>query len=176
MKRLRNLVLLVPLLFALGVASAAHAQTTATVSADVTIPTVLYVSIDKATVSFSPSASDYETGWIDAEAAGNDATLTHKGNVAHSVYISTTSEYFDASNAANDNLKPSSHLQWRKDNAGSFAGLTFTTDPEADAAAVVAGATPGTGTAEIDYRLELDYATDAPDDYTLDFVYTIAAD
>jgi hypothetical protein len=155
----------------------AAAQTTATVSADVTIPTVLFVDIDKTTVSFpSPDASDYTTGWIDAQVADNDATLTHKANVAHSVYVSTTSEFFDAGNAANDNLKPASHLAWRKDNAGAFAGLVFTNDPAADADAVVAGAARGTGSAEIDYRLTLDYTTDAPDTYSLDFVYTIIAD
>ncbi|MBW3660718.1 MAG: hypothetical protein KY397_03690 [Gemmatimonadetes bacterium] len=173
---MRSLTTLVLALIAFGAASAARAQSTATVSADVTIPTVLSVSIDKASVSFSPVASDYDTGWVDAEAADNDAVLTHKGNVAHSVYISTTSEYFDASNPANDNLKPSSHLQWRKDNAGSFTGITFTNDPAVDADAVVANATKGTGTAEVDYRLQLDLTTDAPDTYTLDFVYTIAAD
>lgn len=175
MTRPRNLAPVVSMLFLLGVAPA-RGQSTATVSADVTIPTVLYVSIDKATVSFSPTASDYETGWIDADAGDNDATLTFKGNVAHSVYVSTTSEFFDATNAANDNLKPSSHLQWRKDNAGSFAGVVFTNDPVNDADAVVVGASPGAASAEVDYRLVLDYSTDAPDDYALDFVYTIAAD
>lgn len=176
MTRPRSLSTFVLALLALGIASAARAQSTATVSADVTIPTVLYVSIDKATVSFSPSANDYETGWVDADAADNDATLTHKANVAHSVYISTTSEFFDAVNVANDGVKPSSHLQWRRDNAGSFTGITFTNDPVNAADAVVAGASPGEGTAEIDYRLVLDYSTDAPDDYSVDFVYTIAAD
>lgn len=175
MLRPRNLTILVLALFALGVASAARAQSTATVSADVTIPTVLYVDIDKTGVSFSPSASDYETGYVDADAGDNDATLTHKANVAHSVYVSTTSEYFDAVDAANDDLKPASHLQWRKD-AGAFSGVVFTNDPATDADPVVSGAARGTGSAEIDYRLVLDYSTDAPDDYSLDFVYTIIAD
>lgn len=157
--------------------AAANAQTTTTVSASVTIPQVLYVAIDKATVSFpAPGAADYATGYVDANPADNGATLTHRGNVAHSVYVSTTSEFFDAVNAANDNLKPSAHLQWDVDNAGSFAGVVFTNDPEADADAVIAAAPRGVGTAEVDYRLALDYTTDAPDTYTLDFVYTIIAD
>ncbi len=155
----------------------ASAQTSATVSASVTIPQVLYVAIDKATVSFpAPGASDYAAGYVDANAGDNDATLTHRGNVPHSVYVSTTSEHFDAVDAANDGVKPSSHLMWDVDNAGAFAGVTFTADPEDDADAVVAGASPGVGSAEVDYRLALDYTTDAPDTYTLDFVYTIIAD
>lgn len=174
--RPRNLTPIFLMLFVLGIASGARSQTTATVSADVTISTILSVAIDKATVSFSPSAGDYDTGWVDADAADNDATLTFNGNVARSVYISTTSQYFDALNAANDNLKPSSHLQWDKDNTGSFASVVFTNDPVTDADAVVLNAPIGTGTAEIDYRLLLDLSTDAPDDYTLDFVYTLVAD
>lgn len=174
--RPRNLTPIVLMLFVLGMASGARAQTTATVSADVTISTILSVAIDKTTLSFSPIASDYDTGWVDADAADNDAILTFKGNVARSVYISTTSQYFDALNAANDNLKPSSHLQWRKDNAGSFASVAFTSNPATEADAVVLAAPKGTGTAEIDYRLLLDLSTDAPDAYSLDFVYTIVAD
>lgn len=151
-------------------AAAAYAQDQVDVNASITIPTVLYVDVTNTSVTFDqPDATDYANGSIDANVSG---VLSYRGNVQHSVEIAADADYFDATDAANDDLKPASHLEWSKDGGSNWSALSTT------AADVVTGVARGAhdNAQTIDYRMLLDYTTDAPDTYSLGFTYTVVAD
>lgn len=147
--------------------SYAAAQTSESATATITVPTVLFLDIDVNAVDFPDATSaDFEAGNI---TFGTTTTLEHNGNVTHDVEIASTTGFFQNSGGT-DSSKPASDLEWSLDNGSSWnTGLgTTATD-------VVTAAAAGAHTESVDYRLLLDYATDAPDTYDLEFTYTIVA-
>lgn len=152
-------------LLLVAVPSSADAQSESA-TATITVPEVLFVDIDVNSVDFpDATAADFEAGSI---TFGTSTTLEHKGNVAHDVEITSSTGFFQ--NSGGDTSKPASDLEWSL-NGGSSWNNGLGTTP----AAVVTGAVAGQHTESVDYRLLLDYATDAPDTYDLEFTYTVVA-
>lgn len=157
---------------ALGHAATGHAQATVNGNATITVPQVLYINVSNTNVTFqNPAAGDFNTGWI---AADNTSSLEHAGNVAYDVTAKSATAFFDAADAANDNTKPDSDLELSLDG-NTWTGLNTTDVLLLDAQGP--GSSQGAAADEVSYRVLLDYGVDAPDNqYSLDFVYTIAAD
>lgn len=138
------------------------AQTTASASATIDIPQVLYIEVTNTSVSFpQPTASDFNTGHV---SAGVSSDLTYRGNVAHDVTISADNQYFSGGSGS----KPATDLQWSTDGS-TWNGLTTSSSD------VVTGASPGQHDSgqTVDYRMLLDYSTDSPATYTLDLTYSV---
>lgn len=155
------------LLFVLfaGMPEPATAQSQANATASIDIPQVLYVEVTNTSVTFpQPTASDFNTGHVSADVSSD---ITHRGNVAHDVTISADASNFTGGSGS----KPASDLEWSADGGSSWNSLSTT------AANVVTGASAGQhNSAEtVDYRMLLDYSTDAPDSYTLDLTYSVVA-
>ena len=156
------------LLAALGLLTAggAAAQTSADVTATITIPQVLFISVDNTSVTFNqPTAADFNAGSI---AANNATVVTHRGNIVHDVDIQTAATNMTAASGDPTHVKPATDLQWSTDGS-TWTGVSTT------AAKVVDDAPRGSGNVTVQYRMLLDYATDAPDTYSLTFTYTVIA-
>lgn len=145
----------------------AQASSTANGTATIDIPQVLAIDVGNTSVSFSnPDIQDFENGSMDA--TSGSSTIDTRGNIVHAVTISADAEFF----SGGDGSKPASDLRWSADGFGSQnVGLTTSGDR------VVEGLARGAndGAATLDYRILLDYATDAPDVYSLGFTYTVVA-
>ncbi len=146
-------------------AGAAAAQTTATATSSITIGQVLYIGLATGNPTFSsPTAADFNAGEI---TSSTSATVTHAGNVTHTVTIKADAANMTASVDPVNDIKPASDLQW---DAGSGWGSVSTSGAD-----VVTSAPKGVGTATVNYKMLLDYSTDAPDTYTLGITYTVVA-
>lgn len=157
------------LLVVAGVATAEAQSTTAT--AEINIPTVLFMDVSGTTVSFDdPAAADFENGVIPAN---NSTTIDTKGNVAHDVTVQAEADNFSGGSGN----KPAGDLIFSTGGGISAPG-DGTSVPESsgspvDVATALSRGNPGAVT--VDYGILLDYTTDEPDTYTLDFTYTVVA-
>lgn len=171
MKVLRNLALTATFLAISAVpAMAQSANQEENGSASITINEVLYLEVTNTSVSFqTPTETDFNTGSIAADGSGS--VVSHRANVPHSVKLTSDTDVFGDSDPTDGIDKPATHLQWSKDNGASWVGLSTTGED------VVTTAPRGAhNNAEtLQYQMILDYATDAPDTYTLDFTYTIVS-
>lgn len=146
-------------------ASSAWAQTSRNVTASITIPTILYIGITNAngaSIAFpSPTATDFTAGSI---AASNGTTLQHAGNVGYTVSVKAAASTMTATAGG---TKAASDLQWSTDGGATWTGMSTT------AATVYTTGSPGINTSNVTYQMLLNYATDTPDTYSLNFTYTI---
>lgn len=158
-------VLAAGLMVLLAVRGAEAQADVASGSASITIGQVLAIDVTNTTVSFdNPDATDFDSGSMDATSGSSQ--IDTRGNVEHAVEITADADFFSGGGGS----KPASDLRWSTDGFGSQdVGLSTT------AARVVEGLSRGnnTGATSVDYRILLDYTTDAPDTYTLGFTYTV---
>jgi len=162
--------------FALVLAAPAMAQpnTSASVTATLTIPTILHIGVSSSAVAFTGNYAAYESGYASGSAT---TTVGHRGNVRHSVSLASTAATFTATNPTPTSTtdpartnKPASDLTYQV-GSGAWTGVSTT------AATVVSGASRGSHTGPtVGYRVALAYAQDTPGTYTLGLTYTIAAD
>lgn len=157
------------LLVVAGVATAEAQSTTAT--AEINIPTVLFMDVSGTTVNFTdPTASDFENGVIPAD---NSTTIDTKGNVAHDVTVQAEADNFTGGSGN----KPATDLVWSTSGAVSAPGDGSSVPQSSGSPVDVAtGLSQGNPSAiTVDYGVLLDYGTDEPATYTLDFTYTVVA-
>lgn len=157
------------LLVVAGVATAEAQSTTAT--AEINIPTVLFMDVSGTTVNFTdPAASDFENGVIPAD---NSTTIDTKGNVAHDVTVQAEADNFTGGSGN----KPATDLVWSTSGAVSAPGdgnsVPQSSGSPVDVATALSQGNPSAIT--VDYGILLDYGTDEPATYTLDFTYTVVA-
>ncbi|MFQ5888673.1 MAG: hypothetical protein ACE5JR_01335 [Gemmatimonadota bacterium] len=149
----------------LAAVAEAQAQSSVGATATITIPQVLFLSVDETAISFNqPAGTDFETGWISANQA---STVTHKGNVQRDVQLSADVATFTATNDPINNIKQAGDFEWSTDGGSTFFGIT-TAGTE-----IVTAAPKGASNVTVNYRTLLDYTSDAPDTYTLNFTYTV---
>ena len=121
------------------------------------------LTVDTSVVSFSsPSATDFDAGYVEKLSAN---TLTVESDVDWKLAISGSVTTWSCSGIECWTSKPRADIEWRE-SLGSYAALTGT------AATVTTGTdtTPGTEDVVVDYRVKLDWTTDAPGTYDYDFV------
>jgi hypothetical protein len=162
---------------ALGLLLAAPAMaqpsTSAAVTATLVVPTVLHIEVSSSTVDFTGDFDAFEAGYAEGD---EQTTISHRGNVRHSVSVAAGAATFTGSGGggAPDPVrtdKPASDLTW------SLDGTTFT--PFSTTAAVVHSQAPRgahNNDEDVSYRVALAYADDTPGTYTLGLTYTVAAD
>lgn len=157
----------------LGV-TGASAQT-ATVTASVTIPEVLSISVDANTVTFDqPAAEDYDAVSGAVTIGGNQTTtIATRGNVIHYIEVqpSTATFGFVASGGDVDPNKPAGDLAWSTDGI-TWTGMNATTPGDV---ASNLGRGVNAAAATVQYQLQSTLAGDPPGDYSLTFVYTVFA-
>ncbi len=145
----------------------ARAQTTVNATATITIPQVLFISVDETNITFpQPGSTEFDAGLIGANEA---STVTHKGNIVHDVELKADAANFTALDDPVNNIKAAADFQWSNDGGTNFTSISTT------AADVVTAAPKGIGNQTVNYRILLDYLTDAEDTYTLGFTFTIVA-
>ena len=121
------------------------------------------LTVDTNVVSFTtPSASDFDAGNIEKLSA---TTLTVESDVDWKLTISGSIATWSCSGVECWSGKPRGDIEWRE-SLGSYTALTGTS------ATVTTGTdtTPGTEDVVMDYRVRLDWTTDAPGTYDYDFV------
>lgn len=168
-KHIASLVVALFLVVA-GVATA-EAQQSTTATAQINIPTVLFMDVTGTTINFDdPTASDFENGVI---AANNSSTIDTKGNVAHDVTVQAEADNFTGGSGT----KPATDLVWSTSGAISAPGdgtsVPQSSGSPVDVATALSQGNPAAIT--VDYGILLDYSTDDPATYTLDFTYTVVA-
>lgn len=168
-KRLTSLAVALFLVVA-GVATA-EAQPSETATATVNIPTVLFMDVSGTTINFSGvDATDFENGVVSAD---NSTTIDTKGNVAHDVTVQAEADNFTGGSGN----KPATDLIWSASGAISAPGDGSSVPQQSggpvDVATALSRGNPAAIT--VDYGILLDYATDEPDTYSLDFTYTVVA-
>jgi hypothetical protein len=150
----------------------AQPQTSAAVTATLTVPTVLHIEVNSSVVNFTADDAAMQAGFA---AGDQQTTVTHRGNVQHTVSVAADAALFTGTGGGGGadpvrTDKPAADLSW------SLDGTTFT--PFSTTAAVVHGAAPRgahVNDDDVSYRVALSYA-DTPGTYTLDLTYTVAAD
>jgi hypothetical protein len=154
----------------------AGAQTTATGTATMTMGTVLYISVTNTSPSFTPAASDLNTGSM---VASTTSFVTTKANVAHDVTLTAGAASFTftpGTGVSGSRTKPASDLQVAvKPSGGSFGSYSSVsnTTPVAIATARAAG-DQSSAQPEVKYQMLLSYQ-DLPGTYTLGITYTVSA-
>jgi hypothetical protein len=142
-------------------ARTANAQTTVPANAELTIGSILFISILNSDITFpTPTATEFSAG---LDGANETSTLTYFGNVAHDVEIKANTGAFTTTSTYS---KPASHLEYSV-NGTAFVPISTT---EAD---VVTGNPAGGGSATVDYQILLDESLDVPGTYDLGFTYTV---
>ena len=130
---------------------------------------VQVLTIDTTQVSFStPSASAYNAGHMEKLSTN---TLTVESDIDWKVTVLGTSATWSCTGAGCWGAKPRSDVDWRV-SGGTYTALLGT------AVTVATGlpTTPGTEDVVMDYRVRLDWTTDAPGTYQYDFVrYQVSA-
>lgn len=149
-------------------ATTAHAQSaTANATATIDIPTVLFIDVSDTQIDFgSPGQSDFEAGFISTT---EQSVITTKGNVAHDLTIAADNATFSGGSGN----KSSTDLLWSAsgDITAPGDGNGLSTSATAIQSGLAQGAHPDVAT--VDYGMLLDYATDSPAQYTLNFTYTV---
>ena len=150
-------------------ATEANAQTSASASAGITIPTLLKLTVTNTTVTFgSPTFTDYDAGEIGMSSAAT--VIDTRGNVSHDVQIAAGGANMTYTGSHTPAAKPVSDLQWSTDGA-TWTGLSTTATNVATALARGTNA----GAATVQYKMLLDAVDDMPGDYDVSFTYTIVA-
>lgn len=169
---MRKSVFLIVATLALATATVAEAQN---VTANITIPEVLSISVSNATVNFpAAQATDYDAAGLAVIAAGaaNNSVIGTRGNVIHDIEVlATTSQFgFTASQGDPDPGKSVADLEWSSDGGTTWAGLSSTV-----AGDVRSGIGRGVdaAAATVQYQLRSSLATDVPGAYSVTFVYSV---
>ena len=128
-------------------------------SASAPLEGVQILTIDTTQVSFStPSASDYDAGHMERLLTN---TLTIESDIDWKLTVLGTSATWSCTGVGCWGAKPRGDIEWRV-SGGTYAALIGT------AATVKTGSTttpPGTEDVVMDYRVLLDWTTDAPGSY-----------
>lgn len=149
----------------------AVSQTTADANLSGTVQQTLAISLTNASVTFpAADAAAFDAGYT--QVAGG--TLTHKGNVAHSVSIATAATNMTAAEV-DGNTGVARQDKPVGDVSVSTDGSNFTAVTSVTGAPVVPSAAAGEHEKTLNYRMGLDWAQDTPGIYSLDVTYTIAA-
>ena len=168
-----------PIALALALVTAAPAlaqpSTSAAVTATLTVPSVLHINVAGTAIPFNGDFDAFEAGFADGAAT---STISHRGNVRHSVTVAADAATFSGSAGTSptdpvSTTKPASDLLWSLDGF-STPGTPFSTT----AADVHDQAPRGAHNDDetVSYRVNLSYADDTPGTYTLGLTYTVAAD
>lgn len=150
------------------------AQTTANGSSTVTVPQVLYIGVSATALNFGTVAqADLDAGYKDGGAA---ITVTHKGNVNHTVQVTAAANTMTGVGTKARTDKPSTDLRFKIGTTAPAATDVLTNQLSTTATAIHAGATPGNYADHetLWYRMMLSYA-DTEGQYDLNFTYTIIA-
>ncbi len=146
-------------------ASKADAQESVGATAQLTIGTILFISIDQSSITFpSPGATEFDVGHVDAN---ETSTLAFGGNVPYDVEIEADAGNFTPSGASSFQ-KPATDLLYSLNSGASYTPIT------ASPVDIVTGNPAGSGSQTVDYRVLLDESLDVPGTYTLGFTYTVA--
>ncbi|MEE9208170.1 MAG: hypothetical protein V3U67_07340 [Gemmatimonadota bacterium] len=159
MKRILTTLVLGSLL----VATSAQAQTTASQTARINVPSILFIGFT-GDVDFGAAAdADFTAGFKDV--AG--FTLTHRGNILHDVTVEADQAVFNKDGVAG--VKPASDLLYDMDGAGLVAMPV--------APVLLQNAAPvGLHTKNFDFRVLLSLVNDSPGLYELPFTFTVSPD
>ncbi|GAC1514305.1 MAG: hypothetical protein NVS1B4_01650 [Gemmatimonadaceae bacterium] len=156
-----------------GLAASAGAQTTASGTATLTVATTLYISVTNLNPTFAPTATDFNTGSM---TAATSSSVISKGNVSHSIALTSGAATWTGVGALARTNKPSTDLQVQitpfGGAAGAWTGVSTTTF------AVASGRAAGDYTASpiaAGYRALLAYNADTPGTYTLPITYTVTS-
>lgn len=146
-------------------AGAASCYVTTTLSA--TVPTVIRLALSDFTSGVNTdfgtiTEADFNTGWKDA--AGPKANV--KANKAWTLDVASASATFTGASYA----KPAADLLWKESLGGTPTTAMSTSGDEL----ANGGATDGVDH-DIQYRLNLTYALDAPGTYNLTVNFTLSA-
>ena len=151
----------------------AQPNTSAAVTATLTVPTILHIEVSSAAVNFLADDAAFTAGFADGDQA---TSVTHRGNVQHTVSVAADAALFTPSGGgpAPDGPradKPATDLTYSVDGGG-FTAMSTT------AAAVHSGAPRGAhvNDEDVTYRVALNIDDDTPGVYTLGLTYTVAAD
>lgn len=166
---------LAALAFGVVLATPAWAQpsTSASVTATLTVPTVLHIAVSGSSVTFTGDYAAFEAGY----AAGSGTTVvSHRGNVRHSVSLASNAASFTGSAGSSTSdpvstTKPASDLRYAV-GTGTFSAISTTATEIHNQAARGSHINDET----VSYRVALAYADDTPGTYTLGLTYTVAAD
>jgi hypothetical protein len=158
----------------LAVPAMAQPSTTASVTATLNVQTVLHIGITGGNVDFTGDFDAFQAGF----ATGSTTTsVSHRGNVRHSVTLAADASSFTASGGGSSpdavrGAKPAADLEYRVAGSGTWVGASTT---GADVVTQAARGAHNNG-ALVGYRIALAYADDTPGTYALGLTYTIAAD
>ncbi len=159
MKRVLTTLVLGSLLFA----TSAQAQTTASQTARINVPSILFISFT-GDVDFGAAAdADFTAGFKDV----TGFTLTHRGNILHDVTVVADQAVFNKDGVAG--VKPASDLQYDMDAAGLIAMPVVPV-------LLDDGAARGQHTKSFDFRVLLSLLNDDPGLYELPFTFTVSPD
>lgn len=149
----------------------AEAQTSTTATATVNVPTVLFMDVTGTSINFSGvDATDFENGFA---ASGDVTTIDTKGNVAHDVTVQAETDNFSGGSGT----KPATDLLWSTSGSIS-APADGNSVPQSSGSAVDVATALSQGdpaAISVEYGVLLDYASDEPATYSLDFTYTVVA-
>jgi hypothetical protein len=159
-----------------ALATAAHAQTTQTVTVSSVVPQVLSMTIDTNAVSIPFLSTDYNvsTGLATkTAAAATTLAVTSNKNWTVSVKANTAAFGFTASAGDPDPVKAAGGLSYKVSTAGTYTAITTAN------VSVKTGNKGGTATTgntfALDYQLTSNLSQDPPGTYTLAVVYTLTA-
>jgi hypothetical protein len=157
-------------------ATAAHAQTTQTVTVSSTVPQVLSMTVDTNAVSIPFLGTDYNVSTGLATKTASSATtlsVSSNKNWTVSVKANTAAFAFTASAGDTDPVKAAGNLSYKLSTGGAYTAVTTTN------ASVKTGNKGGTATSgntfAVDYQLTSNLSQDPPGTYTLAVVYTLTA-
>lgn len=160
MKRYAFFLLLALLALPLG----AHAQTSQTATASVTVSDILKITITNNTISFG-------TATAAGSRAGDVSTVvSHEGNGTHTVQIAANAANFTSTSGLNNTALPASRIEYSKD-----AGVTWVA-ASTTAASLVTSAAAGTynNAVTVQYRMSVQ-ASDPKDTYSLGLTYSVVS-
>jgi hypothetical protein len=144
-------------LFVLFGANSLAAQVTATGNVSITIGSIAYINVPIPDVAFSnPTNTDFATGHIDAS---NTVGIQYGSNAPHDLQIQ-----LDALGG-----KAVSDLLWSVDGGTNWTPMTTA------AATMVSQAAAGEETATVNFRMLLNWTTDAAGTYSGQITYTVVA-
>lgn len=132
-------------------------QATATGNVSITIGTIAYINVTNPDVAFNnPTNTDFATGYIDAN---NTVAVQYGANAAHDLQIQV------------DGLggKPVGDLLWSVDGGSNWTSMTTA------AANMVSQGAGGLENATVNFRMNLDWATDVAGTYSGQITYTVVA-
>jgi hypothetical protein len=163
------------LLAVMALSGATRVSAQETVTASITIPEVLSISVDNNTVSFpAPAEGDYDAAGSATVGASNTTVISTRGNVLHDIEVLADNPTFSftPSGSDADPGKDAADLEWSSDAGGNWLGLDDVTPGD-----VLSNLGRGVndGAATVQYRLQSTLAGDPPGTYTLTFVYSVVA-